>query len=89
MATRQGVKFRPTGNAYVGVTHRGHLPRHTSQAACRPKTSHLHSIHGGGLKLLRLPKPELGAFCEALIPIRTVIQPGHMKSQDGWLFLYE
>lgn len=49
----------------------------------------MHSIHGGGLKLLRLLKPELGAFCEALIPIEAVIQPGHMKPQDGWLFLYE
>lgn len=84
MATKQGVKFRPTGNAYVGVvTHGRHLLRHTSQAACRPKASHMHSIHGGGLKLLRLPKPELRAFCEALIPIGAVIQPGHMKPQDG------
>lgn len=71
------------------VTHGGHLPRHTSQATRRPKASYMHSIHGGGLKLLRLLKPELGAFCEALIPIEAVIQPGHMKPQDGWLFLYE
>lgn len=47
----------PTGNAHVGITDLGCLPKYTNQAECRPKASYMHSIHGGRAQALET------AFC--------------------------
>lgn len=36
-----------------------------------------------GLKHLKLPNPELWAFCGFLVPIETVIQPGQIRPKTG------
>lgn len=83
MATRQGGQVQtPLEMPMWGVTDLWCLPKHTNQAVCRPKALHMHSTHGGGARALET------AFWGSSTH-QAVIQPSHMKPQDGWLFLCE
>lgn len=77
MATRQGGSSSdPTGNAHVGVTDPGVSQSTPIRPNAGPKLLICTAPMEVGLKLLRLPSV-------------AVIQPGHMKPKDGWLFLCE
>lgn len=83
-ATRQGVRYRPRWRYPCGSHSPGSVPQSTPpRPLAGPKALICIALMEVGLKLLKLPNPELWASCGFLVPTETVIQPGQVRPKMG------